>query len=74
MQRVCECCGSWMDCEICDDPKIGQHYDHLISNPDVPEDGSHGMTSETYHLCEDCTEAGCNFNGDGNGERCGEAL
>ena len=69
----CQCCGTMMHCDKCEDPKVAELIHHLLwetdLDPDDPANGAHGV-----HLCGWCEEAGCNFDEpNGEGEHCGDA-
>jgi hypothetical protein len=42
----CQCCGAFMDCEPCNDPKVAEEIHRLVWHGDDDPDGHHGV-----HLC-----------------------
>ena len=62
MITPCDCCGSWTDCEKCDDPLIAK----LMAVLDDP-------MFHHIHLCGKCEVAECNFTEpNGAGEHCAD--
>ena len=61
----CDCCGSFTDCEKCDDPAVAAEMHRLLWETDESPMDHH------IHLCGPCEEAGCNFDEpNGLGEHC----